>query len=80
MKFKMMSNMNKIHSKKVLGWMGLLLMTLSLWLLASCYDDKGNYDYTELEEVVVEQAGDRIQEQYIVSRFDTLTLDPKVLY
>ena len=46
----------------------------------SCYDDKGNYDYTDLEVVEVEKPGDNILEKYIISRFDTLTIDPKVTY
>lgn len=76
----MMSNMNKIHSKKVLGGMRLLVLSLSSLLFASCYDDKGNYDYIDLEKVEIESPGERILDRYVISRFDTLTIDPIVTY
>lgn len=47
--------------------------------LGSCYDDKGNYDYTDLPEVVIDTTGTSIRETYALSRYDTLTLEPNVL-
>ncbi len=55
------------------GVVGLLTTT-------ACYDDKGNYDYVELDEVVIDTAGVGIQSAYSIARYDRLTLDPKVTF
>lgn len=49
-------------------------------LLSACYDDKGNYDYTDLAEVRIDTTGCGIQESYVVSRYDQLSVSPKVYY
>ena len=49
------------------------LLYLSVLLLASgCYDDLGNYDYTELNNVTVDSIYTQWYEKY--SYADTLTL------
>lgn len=48
--------------------------------LSACYDDKGNYDYIELDEVEIDTVGLGIQEEYVVSRYEQLTIEPKVLF
>lgn len=51
-----------------------------LTLVTSCYEDKGNYDYHELEVVAIDTTGVGIQSEYAIMRFDTLRLEPKVFY
>jgi hypothetical protein len=53
---------------------------LLLLLLASCYKDKGNYDYHELEAVAIDTTGAGLQSEYAIMRFDTLTLAPRIYY
>jgi hypothetical protein len=48
--------------------------------LASCYDDEGNYDYKELDEVTISTEGTDIQEAYVLDRYDTLSIAPDVYY
>ena len=58
--------------KTILYSIAVLLATLC-W---SCYDDKGNYDYTPFDNIVIEG----ISEQYQVQSFlDTLAIDVKVM-
>lgn len=57
-----------------------MLAIASLGLLGSCYDDKGNYDYSELAKVEIDTVSCGIQESYVVSRFDNLTIAPKIYY
>ncbi len=49
-------------------------------LMTSCYDDLGNYDYTELDEVVIDTVGLGIQPAYSIARYERLTIEPKVLF
>lgn len=58
----------------------LLLISLVLSLAASCYDDKGNYDYHELEVVRIDTAGAGFQSEYAIMRFDVLTLEPNIYF
>lgn len=48
--------------------------------LTSCYDDEGNYDYKELDEVTISTEGTDIQEAYVLDRYDTLSIAPDVFY
>ncbi|MDE5998476.1 MAG: hypothetical protein K2H04_00110, partial [Bacteroidaceae bacterium] len=57
-----------------------LLISLVLSLAASCYDDKGNYDYHELEVVRIDTAGAGFQPEYAIMRFDVLTLEPNIYF
>ncbi len=56
-----------------------LLLYLSVFLLASsCYDDLGNYEYTELNNVTVDSISTQWYEKY--SYADTLKIDPGQLH
>lgn len=48
--------------------------------LASCYEDKGNYDYHELDVVGIDTTAVGMQSEYALMRFDTLKLEPKIFY
>ncbi|HIY37421.1 MAG TPA: hypothetical protein H9972_12020, partial [Candidatus Paraprevotella stercorigallinarum] len=53
-----------------------ILFTVPLvWVLASCYDDKGNYDYTELDKVAIS-----MQDTVYATQFRTLELDADILF
>lgn len=58
----------------------LLLMIAVMALAAACYDDKGNYDYHELDNVVIDTIGTGMQPEYSIMRFDELTLQPKIYF
>lgn len=49
-----------------------------LWSLTACYEDKGNYDYTELNEisVVAPAAGT----YFAVDRYDILHIEPQLAF
>ena len=49
-------------------------------IFASCYDDKGNYDYHELEEVSIDTTGLGIQAEYAIMRYDTLRIAPNIYF
>lgn len=57
----------------------LAALCLAVVALGSCYDDKGNYDYTDLPEVEIDTTGTSIREAYSLARYDTLRLEPNVL-
>lgn len=57
-----------------------LLISLALLLATSCYDDKGNYDYHELEAVRIDTVGAGLQSQYSIMRFDVLNLEPNIFF
>lgn len=48
--------------------------------LSGCYEDKGDYDYHDLEAVVIDTAATGMQSEYSVMRYDTLHLEPKVYF
>lgn len=47
-------------------------------MMSSCYDDKGNYDYIKLDEVVIDTTGSGILSAYSLARYERLTIEPKV--
>ena len=49
-------------------------------LMTGCYEDKGNYDYHELDKVEIDTTGVDMLPEYSIMRFDTLHLEPKVLF
>lgn len=51
-----------------------------VFLLSSCYDDKGNYDYHDLDEVKIDTLQAGLQSEYAIMRFDTLRLQPKIFF
>ena len=49
-------------------------------LMTSCYDDKGNYNYITLDEVVIDTAGLNILPAYSLNRYDRLIMEPNILF
>lgn len=64
--------------KRILPY--LLAITLPLWVLSSCYDDKGNYKYHALEQVAIDTTGTGMMSEYAIMRFDELQLTPNIYY
>lgn len=56
------------------------LLCMTVIMLSACYDDKGNYTYHSLDNVVIDTAGLGMQEAYVISRYDTLRLAPNVYF
>ena len=61
---------------KQIKWIGAGM--IACIMMYACYEDKGNYDYLKLPETRIDVAG--IQESYSISRFDNLSIRPKVYY
>ena len=57
-----------------------IMTAFAMLLLVGCYEDKGNYDYHELDAVSIDTVDAGIQPEYSIMRFDELTLDPKIYY
>lgn len=55
-----------------------LLIGIGAVTLNACYKDKGNYDYTPLDKVVVDTANLDIQGTYALERYETLRIAPKL--
>lgn len=53
---------------------------LGIMLFGSCYDDKGNYTYHELDEITIDTTDCGLLSAYVVTRFDTITIEPKVYF
>lgn len=65
--------------KKILNMItGLSL--LGAMALTSCYDDKGNYDYHDLDKVEIDTANLGIQSAYVISRYDKLEIEPNIYF
>lgn len=58
----------------------LALLTLGFFGMYSCFEDKGNYDYIELDEVTIETELEGIQSTYALTKFDSLTIEPNVYF
>lgn len=58
----------------------LWLLATAMLALTSCYEDKGNYDYHELEEVRIDTAGADMQAEYAIMRYDSLHLSPNIYF
>ena len=54
-----------------------------LWVLvwvfmaSACYEDKGNYDYRDLDEIIIDTAGAGIRTDYSVALQETLAIPLK---
>ena len=55
----------------------LFLMLAFSCVVVSCYDDKGYYDYTEVNEIVIDELGDGYS---MIFKKDTLKIKPKLLF
>ena len=58
----------------------ILTACLLTFTATACYEDKGNYDYHDLEVVAIDTVDAGIQSEYAIMRFDTLVLAPKVYF
>ena len=56
----------------------LFALLVSITSFTSCYDDKGNYNYTEVNEIVIDTVGFRTQ--YTVEVTKQLVIDPKITF
>lgn len=54
----------------------LFLSAIGALLSVSCYEDKGNYDYHEINDVKIGQMADKTQ----YTNIDVLTIDPDISY
>lgn len=67
--------------KTIFSKISIMAAAMGAIALASCYDDDGNYDYHDLDEVVIDTAGiDGMQDSYSIMRYDTLTIEPKIYF
>lgn len=57
------------------AWAAMAVAALACW---SCYDDEGNYDYHDLQDVKIDTSGVGMLKEYSIMRFDVLHLEPKV--
>ena len=55
----------------------LFLMLAFSCVVVSCHDDKGSYDYTEVNEIVIDELGDGYS---MIFKKDTLKIKPKLLF
>ena len=53
---------------------------VALMAFTACYEDKGNYDYIELEEVRIDTVGTDMQPEYAIMRYDTLRISPNIYF
>ncbi|MBO9561132.1 MAG: hypothetical protein J7621_00100 [Niastella sp.] len=67
----------KKYTADIKTWIVALMATGSL-LLTACHKDKGNYDYTELQDMYVNTAS--TGRAFIVKQFDTLKLKSNLVY
>ena len=52
----------------------------SILFLTACYEDKGDYDYHELDQVTIDTTATGMQSEYALMRYDTLHLEPNVYF
>ena len=58
----------------------LTIFVVAALLMTSCYEDEGNYDYHALDQVSIDTVGTGILPEYAIMRFDTLELNPDVVF
>ncbi|WP_065219465.1 MULTISPECIES: PKD-like family lipoprotein [Butyricimonas] len=58
----------------------IVLIVVACSALWACYDDKGNYDYRELDKIVIDSTGGAVQSSYSIARLDVLDIPLKVYY
>ena len=54
----------------------IIYLLLSIVLFTSCFDDKGNYDYIDINEVTI--SGFEASTYTVISYIDTLRINPDV--
>ena len=65
---------------KSISYFSLFTLSLFTLILASCYADKGNYDYHEVDRVSIDTTGTGIRASYTLTRFDVLDIEPNVFF
>ena len=69
------------HKKdKIMKRLHIAIALLTMIIVCSCYDDKGNYDYHDLEVVTIDTTATGMQSEYSIMRYDTLQLSPKIYF
>ena len=53
-----------------------ILLLLLVFLFVSCFDDKGNYVYTEVSEITFENIPEKIE---VLGNVDDIVVSPKVI-
>jgi hypothetical protein len=56
-----------------------LLLSLIV-LCASCYKDKGNYEYKPLDKLLIDTAKRNIRSDYAIYRYDELVINPRIIF
>lgn len=56
----------------------LLALLTGILFLTGCYDDKGNYDYKEINDIVIDTVGFKMT--YTVLQYEELQIDPTVAF
>ena len=64
--------------KHLLYYIGVFIGSMAT--LSACYEDKGNYEYHELEEVGIDTTGVGMQAEYAIMRHDTLRIAPNIYF
>ena len=78
---KNIQNKKKIFIRNLISRIAKLGLLLGLLITQfSCFKDLGNYDYKELDKVVIDTANLGMLNQYSVSRYENLTLEPAVYF
>ena len=65
-----------MNKDNTIAW---LLLCLCL-VCASCYKDKGNYDYKPLDEVLIDTVKRDILSSYSIYRYDELVINPRIFF
>jgi len=56
----------------------IISLTLFVALLSGCFADKGNYEYSEINEIVIDTTN--FQMEYNVVQFDSLKIKPEIMF
>ena len=56
----------------------LFALLTGILFLTGCYDDKGNYDYKEINDIVIDTVGFKMT--YTVLQYENLQIDPTVAF
>ena len=54
----------------------IIYLLLGFGLFVSCFEDKGNYDYTDINEVTISGFADNVYS--VISFIDKLCIEPEV--
>jgi len=78
---KNIQNNKRLFTRSLINRIARLGMLLGvIATLSSCFKDLGNYDYRELDKVVIDTANLDMLSHYSLSRYEKLTLEPVVYF